>query len=217
MIDELQNSYDLQRSYDLVAKDYAEHFHNELNDKPFDRKMLDWLIEKTDNRGVICDVGCGPGQIARYLSNHGAKACGIDLSLEMVGQAKNLNPGIPFQQGNMLALTNIADNSFGGVAAFYSIIHVPRPELKTAFDELKRVLCSDGTLLLAFHIGSETVHRDEWWDKDVSIDFNFLETEEIKELLRSGGFQLQEVIERDPYAEIEFPSRRAYIFAVKQG
>jgi hypothetical protein len=69
--------------------------------------------------------------------------------------------------------------------------------------------------LLTFHIGSETVHRDEWWGKDVSIDFNFLETAEIKEHLEAAGFELQEVIERDPYAEIEFPSRRAYIFAGK--
>jgi hypothetical protein len=33
--------------------------------------------------------------------------------------------------------------------------------------------------------------------------------------LRSAGFDVREVIERDPYPEVEHPSRRAYIFARK--
>src|ERR1035438_1683327 len=75
---------DLEASYDLVAEEYARQFHNELEHKPFDRKMLDWLIEKVDCLGPICDLGCGPGQIVRYLHGRGAAACGIDLSTEMV-------------------------------------------------------------------------------------------------------------------------------------
>src|SRR5437868_1831631 len=113
-----RNQRELQSSYDRVAEDYAEEFYGEMEKKPFDRKMLDWLIEKVGEAGVICDMGCGPGQIARYLHDHGAKVCGIDLSTEMLKQAQRLHPGISFQQGDMLALTEIADNSYGGVAAF---------------------------------------------------------------------------------------------------
>jgi ubiquinone/menaquinone biosynthesis C-methylase UbiE len=152
----------LQSSYDRVAEEYAEHFRNEMDKKPFDRKMLEWLAEKVNGLGVICDMGCGPGQIARYLHSCAVKACGVDLSSEMVKQARRLNPDIPFQQGNMLALTSVKDNSYGGIAAFYSIIHIPRSSVVVALHELKRVLCPKGVLLLTFHIGEETVHRDEW-------------------------------------------------------
>ena len=204
---------DLQNSYDRVAEEYARQFSNELDHKPFDRKMLDWLTEKVNGRGVICDMGCGPGQIARYLRGRGALACGIDLSPEMVSQARRLNPDIPFQQGNMLALTEVADNSYGGIAAFYSIIHIPRVQVVEALRELKRVLRPDGTLLLTFHIGQQTIHRDEWWDREVSLDFHFFETEEMKGHLRMAGFEIEEVIERDPYPDVEYQSRRAYTFA----
>ena len=37
---------EVQTSYDRVAEDYAEHFCDEMDKKPFDRKMLDWLAEK---------------------------------------------------------------------------------------------------------------------------------------------------------------------------
>ncbi len=206
---------DLQTSYDRVAQDYAQHFCDELDKKPFDRKMLDWLAEKVGARGPICDMGCGPGQIARYLQDRGAKVCGVDLSPAMLQQAQRLHPGISFQEGNMLSLTGIADNAFGGIAAFYSVIHIPRPRVVEALRELKRMLCPEGILLLTFHIGKEIIHRDEWWGRKVSLDFIFFETDEMKADLTQAGFALDEVIERDPYPEVEYQSRRAYIFARK--
>lgn len=208
-------SEELQNSYDRVAEDYAANFHDEMDKKPFDRKMLDWLAEKVGGLGIICDMGCGPGQIARYLFDNGIKSCGVDLSTRMVEEAQRLNPDISFQQGDMLSLANIADNSYGGIAAFYSIIHIPRPTLNQALTELKRVLHSGGILLLTFHIGQEIKHLDEWWEKEVSLDFFFFEREEMKDHLKAVGFELQEVVERDPYPEVEYPSRRAYIFARK--
>lgn len=210
-----QMGEELQGSYDRVAESYAEQFRDEMAKKPFDRKMLDWLAEKVGGLGVICDMGCGPGQAARYLFDQGVQVCGVDLSPGMVERAHRSHPGIPFRQGDMLSLSDVADASYGGVAAFYSIIHVQRPDLNRALGELKRVLRPGGILLLTFHIGREVVHREEWLGEEVSIDFIFFETEEMKERLHAAGFVLQEVIERDPYTEVEYPSRRAYIFARK--
>jgi SAM-dependent methyltransferase len=207
---------DLQSGYDRIAEEYAAEFQNELDHKPFDRKMLDWLSERVGGIGPICDMGCGPGQIAGYLHSRGAVACGIDLSAEMVRRAICLNPGIAFEEGNMLALSHIADGAFGGIAAFYSIIHIPRDRVADALAELRRVLKTGGILLLAFHIGTKTLHKDKWWGKPVSIDFLFFETAEMKAQLRAGGFDLAEVIERDPYPDVEYQSRRAYIFARAQ-
>lgn len=206
----------LQSSYDRVAEEYARRFSDELERKPFDRKMLEWLAEKVPGLSSVCDMGCGPGQIARYLHSLGIKACGIDLSGEMVAEARRLNPEIPFQQGDMLALSGVGDATFGGIAAFYSIIHIPRPSVAAALRELKRVLAQGGTLLIAFHIGQETIHKDEWWGLEVSVNFHFYETREMKAHLTAAGFELEEVIERDPYPpNIEYQSRRAYIFARK--
>lgn len=204
---------DLQQGYDLVASAYAEQFRDELEHKPFDQKMLDWLLEKVAQGGTICDIGCGPGQITRYLHERGTQVHGIDLSDEMVRQASAAHPEIKFTQGDMLRLEGIDDNSFSGIAAFYSIIHIPRPAVATALSEMRRVLSPGGVLLLTHHIGSDTIHRDEFLGKQVSIDFFFFETSEMKSYLIKSGFDLEEVIERDPYPEVEFQSRRAYIFA----
>lgn len=207
---------ELQRSYDRVAREYAAEFRDELDKKPFDRKMLDWLAEKAGGAGVVCDLGCGPGQVARYLHNQGVSACGVDLSAEMVRHARELNPDIHFERGDMLALAGVADEAYAGVAAFYSVIHVPRPSVVDALREIKRVLRRGGTLLVAFHLGRETIHKDEFFGEEVSLDFHFFESAEMKGYLTDAGFALEEVIERDPYPpEVEYQSRRAYIFARK--
>jgi ubiquinone/menaquinone biosynthesis C-methylase UbiE len=212
----VQEPEEVQSVYDRVAEDYAEHFRDEMDNKPFDRKMLDWLIEKVGGLGVICDLGCGPGQVARYLQDHGAKACGVDISSGMVEQARKLNADIAFEQGDMLGLSNVADNSYAGIAAFYAIVNLQPSSLAQALREMRRVLREDGVLLLTFHIGQEVKHLDEWWGKEVSIDFFFYETEKVKDALGDAGFVLDEVIERDPYPEVEYQSRRAYIFARKR-
>lgn len=210
-----QAQTELQNSYDRVAEEYAKRFYNELDSKPFDRKMLDWFIEKVNGVGTICDLGCGSGHIANYLHNRDLEVCGIDLSLGMVEQAQKLNPNIAFQQGDMLSLDDFADNSFGGIAAFYSIIHVPRLLVIDALREMNRVLRSKGVLLLTFHIGQQTHHLEEWFDKRVFLDFRFFETAQMKVDLQMAGFELEEAVERDPYPEIEVQTRRAYLFARK--
>jgi SAM-dependent methyltransferase len=120
-----------QTSYDQVAAEYAEKFKDEMDDKPFDRDCLDRLAREVGSRGPICDLGCGPGQIARYLQRQGVDALGVDLSPRMVAEAQRLNPEVPFHQGDMLRLPD-ADGSWGGIAAFYCIIHIPRESVVDA-------------------------------------------------------------------------------------
>ncbi len=210
-----QAQTELQNSYDRVAEEYAKRFHDELERKPFDRKMLDWFVEKVNGIGTICDLGCGSGHIANYLHNRDLEVCGIDLSSGMVEQAQKLNPNITFQQGDMLSLNDFADNSFGGIAAFYSIIHVPHLLVVDALREMNRVLRSKGLLLLTFHIGQQTHHLEEWFDKRVFLDFHFFETAQMKVDLQMAGFELEEAVEREPYPGIEVQTRRAYLFARK--
>ena len=205
-----------QTSYDQVAAEYAEKFKYEMDQKPFDRACLDRLALEVGNLGPICDMGCGPGQIARYLHRKGVDTLGVDISPRMVTEARRLNPEIHFHQGDMLSLPD-AENSWGGIAAFYCIIHIPREKIIDALREMKRVLKPGGMLLLTFHIGDEIKHLDEWWDKPVNLDFIFYQPAEMETWLQEAGYELEEALVREPNPEVEVATRRAYLFARKMG
>jgi SAM-dependent methyltransferase len=204
---------DCQASYDRVAEEYVRRIFDELRHKPFDRQLLDRFIDRVQNDGMICDVGCGPGQVARYLHEHGVPVCGVDLSPALVEHARRLTPGIDFRQGDLRKL-DISHEAWAGITAFYSLIHIPRTELVSALAELRRVLQPGGLLLLSFHIGDDTLHLDEWWGHPVCIDFHFFRPAEMVSSLDEAGLAIEEVLERDPYApEVEHQSRRCYVFA----
>ena len=201
-------------SYDRLAGEYVRRIYEELQHKPLDQQQLDEFAARV--KGAVCDLGCGPGHVARYLWEQGVQVCGIDLAPGMVDQARRLNPAIKFEQGNMFAL-DAPDATWAGIIAFYSIIHVPSGEHLLIFSEMRRVLQPDGILLLAFHVGDKVVHFAELWGQAVSIDFHFFRTEDVTDALRSAGFEVEKIVERDPYPEIEAQTRRAYILASNRG
>jgi SAM-dependent methyltransferase len=207
---------DTARSYDTIADEYARRIYHELDGKPADRAILDRFAERLKGSGLVCDMGCGPGQIARYLADCGHAAIGVDLSPGMVAQAKALNPDIPFYTGNMLALEQ-PDEAWAGIAAFYSIIHIPPQQVAAALSEMRRVLKPGGLLLLAFHLGQgEAQHVEAMWDRPVALDFWFYGAAEMAGYLEQAGYVVEEVFEREPYApEVEHQSRRAYLLARK--
>ena len=202
----------IQTSYDAVADEYVRRIFDELKHKPLDRQLLDRFAASVRDRGLVCDMGCGPGQVARYLHEQGVEVCGVDLSAAMVERASSLTPGVEFRQGNMLAL-EVPDETWAGITAFYSLIHIPRGGLVRALSELRRVLRPGGLLLVSFHIGDDTIHLDEWWGQQVCVDFHMFQSAEMAGCLNSSGFDIEEIIEREPYPDVEHQSRRSYIFA----
>ena len=159
----------IRESYDRLADEYARRLFNELQRKPLDRELLDRFAAEVAGNGEVCDMGCGPGHVARYLRDAGASVFGLDLSPRMLEQARQLNPDISFREGNMPAL-DLPDGTLAGIAAFYAIVNIPRESLPLVFREMERVLQPGGLLLLAFHMGDEVLHEDELWGRPISMD-----------------------------------------------
>jgi SAM-dependent methyltransferase len=94
-------------------------------------------------------------------------------------------------------------------------VNIPKQSLATVFLEMHRVLQPGGLLLLGFHRGDESHREEELWGLKISMDFLFFQPLEISRYLKTAGFTIEEIVERDPYPDVEFPSHRAYIFARK--
>ncbi len=173
--------------------------------------LLDAFAADREGRGTVLDVGCGPGHVARYLSDRGADAAGVDLSPAMVELARKLNPGLMFSAGDMRAL-DVAENSLAGVVAFYSLIHISRPAVAAVLTGFRRALAGDGRLLLSVHGGTGSIHMDEFLGHKVPFEATLFNLGELVSLVESAGFWVDMARQRTPY-EFEHPTPRIYVGA----
>ena|SRR6267143_356674 len=143
-----ESTKSVRESYDRTADEYMRRIFGELEHKPFDRELLNRFAAQVGDRGEVCDMGCGPGHVARYLHAAGTRVFGLDLSPRMIENARKLNPDLTFRVGNIMDL-DLEDATLAGIAAFYSIVNIPKESLPLAFREMARVLQPDGQLFLA--------------------------------------------------------------------
>ena len=204
-------------SYDAVAEAYAARYLDELRAKPLDRALLRVFAEDVqagehDAAVPVADVGCGPGQVARFLHDLGASACGVDISPRMLELARSAHPGVTFIEAAMQALP-VADAGWAGITAFYAICHVPPAELPPVLAEFHRAVRPGGPLLIAFHAGDETRHADELLGVSVDLDFFLHPPERIASLVEDAGLRIEATLRRHPYEPQEVATERAYILA----
>ena len=209
-----ESTKSVRESYDRTADEYMRRIFGELEHKPFDRELLNRFAAQVGDRGEVCDMGCGPGHVARYLHAAGTRVFGLDLSPRMIENARKLNPDLTFRVGNIMDL-DLEDATLAGIAAFYSIVNIPKESLPLAFREMARVLQPDGQLFLAFHMGDGVTGENELWGHPISMEFFFFRPAEVQGDLELAGFAIEDIIEREPYPDVEYQSRRAYIFARK--
>jgi SAM-dependent methyltransferase len=186
--------------YDAMAEQYAEHFRAALDEAPLDRALLSGfaeLVRRDHPDPQLLEIGSGPGNVAAYLHQLGMSVRGIDLSPAMVELARREHPGISFEVGEMGAL-DVADASLAGVVAWYSVIHVPASQRPGVIGEFHRVLRPGGYALLAFQVGDDTLHLDEAFGHEVSLDVHRLQPDAVVALLDNAGFDLTARLVRAP-------------------
>ena len=197
----------LRSSYDQVAGRYEETFRDELGEKPYDRRLLDRWVTAVEN--PVLEVGCGPGQVGAYLQERGCQVVGTDLSLGMARLAARRLPSAAVAD---LRALPIRRGSVGAVLAYYSIIHVPRPQLDGALSEFRRVLRPDGRLLLSAHEGDGEFAADQFLGEPVPFVATFFSLGELVVATRSAGMEVTLAERRPPY-EAEHPTVRLYVEA----
>lgn len=205
---------DIEKGYDLTSVAQAEGTIESLNHNPFEQQLLEkFTSELTAGSDLICDLGCGPGQIARYFHDRGFEVVGVDLSAGMLKEARKFNPGVRFVKANMKKLP-FKSGELAGIVGFFSLCHIPRWEVPSVLTELRRTLRPSGQLLVSFHPGKGTFFRTESWGKSVSLQTTMFQSLELQDYLTTAGFRIVGSMERPPEPS---SGARGYIWAMRPG
>ncbi|MFB7844869.1 methyltransferase domain-containing protein [Microbacterium sp. NPDC056052] len=170
------------------------------------------LIERwrDETPGRLLDAGCGPGLWTALLGNPnpnqdpasapahhraaGREVVGADVSGAFLAAARARHPALRFETASMRDLP-FPDGSFGGILAWYSLIHLLPGELPEVFGELARVLADGGRILIGYFDGppgepfAHAVAPAYYWSSDA-----------LTPLLEDAGFSVThaERREREP-------------------
>lgn len=184
-----------------------------MKQKEYDRVLLNKFASNFDSESIICDVGCGPGHITRYLFDRGLNVFGVDISEKCIEIARRENPKLRFQVMDMAKL-KIADGSIDGIVSFCSIIHTPKRFIRILFREFNRVLKKGGKILIVVKKGSLEGYIDELVGFNTRLYFTNFTEEELETHLQTPGFELIFLKIRQSY-NFEIPVERIYAIGRK--
>lgn len=184
-------------SYNKNAKELAEKFKGlmDLNRRYEFQRFMELLKSKDKNKfnrqkqAKILDLGCGSGDHSLYFKEKGADVVSIDLSEEMIKicMEKGLNKLNTFLMD--IEHLQFDDNSFDGIWAVTSLLHVPKPKLPEVIKNLNRILKKDGILFVCVKEGKGEEMIEDRFGKRF---FAFWEEEELKKIF-SAYFTLIEI------------------------
>jgi ubiquinone/menaquinone biosynthesis C-methylase UbiE len=197
----------IRSSYDAVAGEYEARFLDELDAKPGDRGLLSSFAAAAGD--PVLEVGSGPGQVGAFVRHLGRRVCGLDLSPEMARLARRRLDAAG--TGDMRSLP-FGDATFGGLVAFYSLIHIQRSELDPVLLEFRRVLVPGGRVLFSAHEGTGELTIDEFLNEPVPMVATLFGLDELVAAGRRAGLEVLLAERRLPYAS-EHETVRLYVEA----
>lgn len=203
----------VRSSYDAVAASYADQLADELDGLPFERWLLDRVVEHAAG-GPVVEVGSGPGHVTAYLGEHGVDATGIDFSPLMVDEARRRFPDHNYEVGDLRRLGRPpASSGWTAVLAWYSLIHLAISELPEAIASLSRPLDPGGWLVIALHAGAEVRHVEEFFGHQVDLHTVLHDPMQVIAIAESAGLTDVEWYLRGPIEARGETTRRLYVIA----
>jgi len=176
----------VRQAYDEIAEEYAGASDDVAEAAP----LLDPFSKRLEAGSRILDVGCGDGSpVSAHLGNR-FDVVGIDISREQLRLATERVPETALLQGEMTALP-IETASVEAVLAFYSIIHVPRSEHQSVFEEWARVLEPGGWVLFSSGEEAWDGRNLDWLDTGVEMVWSYPGPEETRAGLEKAGFRVE--------------------------
>ncbi len=170
-------------TYNKIAQEYDKEIGNDYSDTPYIDKFLNYL----DGKKVL-DIGCGVGNLTKYIMDKGFNVEGIDLSKEMLNIAKQKYSDIKFYEMNMKEIT--LRKKYDGIMLAYSLFHLTKKEVIEVLPKYYDLLNSNGKILLILQYGQGERIVNEPLKEGLKIFINYYSQDEIIEILKHNRFKI---------------------------
>jgi cyclopropane fatty-acyl-phospholipid synthase-like methyltransferase len=148
----------VESGYDAIAERYLT-WSAQIADDPRRHYLAEFDRRLPDGAKVL-ELGCGAGVPSTRQLAERHDVLGVDLSRQQLDLARANVPGARFEKADMTAL-DLPEGEFDGIAAFYSILHVPRADQPALIAKIARWLKPGGLFLASLGVGTPDV-TENW-------------------------------------------------------
>lgn len=195
-------------TYNKIAQEYDKEFGNDYSDTPYVDKFLNYLEGKK-----VLDIGCGVGNLTKYIMDKGFNVEGIDVSKEMLNIAKQKYSDIKFYEMNMKEIT--LSKKYDGIMLAYSLFHLTKKEVIEVLPKYYDLLNSKGKILLILQYGQGERIVDEPLKEGLKIFINYYSQDEIIEILKNNSFKILYTDLKKSESEFELGNDKLVIICQK--
>lgn len=142
-------------------------------------------LVKDNALNTILDVGCGTGQLVKYLNQYGFNAKGCDLYAEGHGLGNN------FIRASATSLP-LKSNSLDLITSISVIEHLKKIEVTKFLTEAKRVLKNQGYIFLVtpnYNSPWRVILGKKWFGYSDPTHINFYTPSSLSMVLQENGFE----------------------------
>ncbi|RZL36474.1 MAG: class I SAM-dependent methyltransferase [Pedobacter sp.] len=174
-------------TWNKVAKIYEDKFMKmDLYNETYD--FICQSIKKENAK--ILEIGCGPGNITKYLLNKrpDLNIHGIDLAPNMIELAEKNNPTASFAVMDARKINEL-ETKFDAIIAGFCIPYFSPTECELFVADAKHLLNEHGIIYISFVEGTLSQSGLKTNKNGDSVYFNYHQLETLKDLLRANEFK----------------------------
>lgn len=197
--------------YDHIAERYIEWSGNVRVAER--ERYLSVMLNAMPRGARVLDLGCGPGTQTQEIHSR-FELTAVEISRRLVGFARKNMPRANVLHADM-TLVNFSENSFDGVSAFYSLIHVPRNEQGPLLHRIAKWLRPAGLFVATFSCRCEEAELEQDWH-GAPMFWSSHDCKTNKRLVEEAGFDIVSANE-ETAEEFGDPITFLWIVARKDG
>lgn len=174
----------------------AQLYEDKFMDMDFYNESYDEFLNllKSSNNAVF-EIGCGPGNISKYLINNHRKIAlyGIDIAPNMVDLARKNNPTGKFEVMDCRMIGEIK-KEFDGIICGFCIPYLNENETTELITNCASLLQTKGAFYLSFVDGDPVNSSYQTGSSGDRVFFNYHRTEKLINQLLSVGFSYPKIM-----------------------
>jgi ubiquinone/menaquinone biosynthesis C-methylase UbiE len=174
--------------------EFADEYANRFNDISAYTSSIDFFcdaINKTNPH--ILELGCGPGNVTRYLKNkfQKSKIIAIDLSPKMIEIARKEVTDVDFKLMDVREIL-LLERKFDSIMCSFCLPFLSKNDASKLIADCASMLTSGGVIYISTMEGdeSEAGFEPTSFSGDSKIYFNYHNQKIVEQDLLNNGFQI---------------------------